>query len=117
MKTACAFALVTLGCAHAFVMPGARTTVRPQTARPAEKINTIEFEKDSPKVCVVPSDLRCTELFPLWPCWSTDSGCLALPAGASYPLTVIRWVQSLLPGRTRNKHAGRLSKMHASEAR
>lgn len=54
MKTACAFAIVTMGCAHAFVMPAAHSVVRPQTARAAEKINTIEFEKDSPKVgCVV----------------------------------------------------------------
>jgi len=54
MKTSYAIAIVTLGCAHAFVMPPAARTasVRPQTARAAEKaiINTIEFEKTSPKV-------------------------------------------------------------------
>ncbi|CAM9819980.1 unnamed protein product [Ectocarpus fasciculatus] len=49
MKTACAIALVTVGCANAFVMPAGRTVVRAETARAAEKINTIEFEADKPK--------------------------------------------------------------------
>ncbi|CAN0028698.1 unnamed protein product [Ectocarpus sp. 8 AP-2014] len=49
MKTAGAIALVTLGCANAFVMPAGRTVVRAETARAAEKINTIEFELDKPK--------------------------------------------------------------------
>ncbi|CAN0024901.1 unnamed protein product [Ectocarpus sp. 4 AP-2014] len=49
MKTAGAIALVTLGCANAFVMPAGHTGVRAETARAAEKINTIEFELDKPK--------------------------------------------------------------------
>ncbi|CAM9677413.1 unnamed protein product [Ectocarpus sp. 6 AP-2014] len=49
MKTAGAIALVTLGCANAFVVPAGRTVVRAETARAAEKINTIEFELDKPK--------------------------------------------------------------------
>eukprot|EP00903_Cladosiphon_okamuranus_P016995 g15664.t1 len=50
VETACALTIMALGCADAFVMPAARAVARPQTARAAEKINTIEFEKDSPKV-------------------------------------------------------------------
>ncbi|CBN80293.1 CDGSH iron sulfur domain-containing protein [Ectocarpus siliculosus] len=55
MKTAGAIALVTLGCANAFVIPAGRTVVRAETARAAEKINTIEFELDKPKVVTMDS--------------------------------------------------------------
>lgn len=67
MKSTFAFAIVTLGCCtHAFVAPAARTAVRPQTSRAAEKINTIEFELDKPKVrmekltAVMPSRVAAT---------------------------------------------------------
>ncbi|CAM9688429.1 unnamed protein product, partial [Hapterophycus canaliculatus] len=51
MKTTFAFAIATVGCCtDAFVTPAARTVMRPQTSRGADKINTIEFELDKPKV-------------------------------------------------------------------